>query len=1161
MIFTYLHHNYLKFILYQTLKEIFQMGNVSTAIGHVIVKGSVAGQGVAGANGHQSNVSTAAGMASVTASGISNLAPEGKIASRIGIAGAGLAVAQTGINLYDNNGDIGQLTAGDIFNIAAAVASVIPGGQPVGLLFAGLGVAYSFYESTEAPIKIKDIHDYWKDFFTKDNDWKSANRNGKYHVYDPLVLDLDGDGIETIAANQFEGAMFDHDNDGIRTATGWIKSDDGILVIDRNGDGIINNGSELFGDSTKLKNGDLASNGYAALSEFDTNGDGKVDANDKNFSQLRVWRDLNQDGISQADELFTLEQVGVKSLNLEHQNTNKSLGNGNSLAQTGTYETTDGSVHTMGDVNFEYDPRHSAYTDHIELTAEQMQLANLKGVGRLRDLREAAALSENLAATLKAYSEADTKQEQLALLDKLILEWAKTDPKFNDNKQYWISNAWTQTQSDGIAITPSQKNRLNITTQNREPDKKLDRELDSYKDKLNILNAFTGETSNIFYTLTTEDQQKLIDTIDSTYKNLVKTIYQGLLGQTRLQSYLNEIRLSIDKDGITLDFSKTSTLFKQVFSNNPEKAFLDLSDFLIYQSDISKQWTESSTLLANFLDYADKNNLTDQWIKNIDKVAAANVGYFFSSVTNDKLNGTRNNDFLLGSIGDDVLNGGAGYDILIGGAGNDILKGGDWEKDRYEFKAGHGQDVIYDQEYEHSGHKDKRNDVVFKGASLADAQFTRSGNDLVIRAYGSDDSLTLPDYFNYNNSYSRGFNFVFDDQTISMEEIKNNYTFTITGDDSDNVIVGWHGKDILNGGAGNDTLWGGNGDDILNGDDGDDVLNGGNGNDILNGGAGNDTLNGGAGYDILIGGAGNDILKGGDWHKDRYEFKAGHGQDVIYDQEYEHSGYKDKRNDVVFKGASLADAQFTRSGNDLVIRAYGSDDSLTLPDYFNYNNSYSRGFNFVFDDQTISMEEIKNNYTFTITGDDSDNVIVGWHGKDILNGDAGNDTLWGGYGDDILNGGAGNDTLNGGAGYDILIGGAGNDILKGGDWEKDRYQFEAGHGQDIVMDKASNLQQGDILAFDDYKSVELWFKQSGNDLIINHVHSTDQVTVKDWYGSINSRQYSITTSDGKEIFASQVQQLVIAMAEFSSNQNDILSVEEQMINFNQQSTISSYWGK
>uniref|UniRef100_UPI0023B285EA calcium-binding protein n=1 Tax=Snodgrassella gandavensis TaxID=2946698 RepID=UPI0023B285EA len=173
-------------------------------------------------------------------------------------------------------------------------------------------------------------------------------------------------------------------------------------------------------------------------------------------------------------------------------------------------------------------------------------------------------------------------------------------------------------------------------------------------------------------------------------------------------------------------------------------------------------------------------------------------------------------------------------------------------------------------------------------------------------------------------------------------------------------------------------------------------------------------------------------------------------------------------------------------------------------------------------------------------------------GDDILNGDKGND---------ILNGGAGNDTLNGGDGYDILIGGAGNDILKGGNWEKDLYIFQSNHGQDIVMDKASNLQQGDILAFEDYKSDELWLKQIDNDLVINHVRSTDQVTVKDWYGSIDARHYSITTSDGKEIFASQIQQLVTAMANFTSNQNDALSIEEQMIEFNQQTIISSYWGK
>ncbi|WP_240488032.1 hypothetical protein, partial [Acinetobacter baumannii] len=80
----------------------------------------------------------------------------------------------------------------------------------------------------------------------------------KYHIYDPVVLDLDGDGIETIAANKWAGVLFDHDNDGIRTSTGWVGSDDGILVLDRNGDGVINDGSELFGDSVTLKDGSQA---------------------------------------------------------------------------------------------------------------------------------------------------------------------------------------------------------------------------------------------------------------------------------------------------------------------------------------------------------------------------------------------------------------------------------------------------------------------------------------------------------------------------------------------------------------------------------------------------------------------------------------------------------------------------------------------------------------------------------------------------------------------------------------------------------------------------------------------------------------------------------------------------------------------------------------
>src|SRR5258706_491423 len=113
---------------------------------------------------------------------------------------------------------------------------------------------------------------------------------------DPLVLDLDGDGLETVGVNPANAIYFDHDGNGNQTSTGWVKSDDGFLTLDRNGNGVIDNGTELFGDATPLAAGGKAADGFEALAQEDTNADGKVDSLDANWANLRVWRDLNQDG-------------------------------------------------------------------------------------------------------------------------------------------------------------------------------------------------------------------------------------------------------------------------------------------------------------------------------------------------------------------------------------------------------------------------------------------------------------------------------------------------------------------------------------------------------------------------------------------------------------------------------------------------------------------------------------------------------------------------------------------------------------------------------------------------------------------------------------------------------------------------------------------------
>ncbi len=165
---------------------------------------------------------------------------------------------------------------------------------------------------------------------------------------DPLVLDLDGDGFETVSADQ--GILFDHDGDGTRNGSGWVRGDDGFLVLDKNGNGAIDNGAELFGVDTVKTNGRKALDGFDALRDLDSNADGVFDANDTRFNDVRVWRDLNQDGVSQASELKTLAEHNIASINLNAEAASTNLWNGNRLTHTGTYTKTDGSTGTAANL-------------------------------------------------------------------------------------------------------------------------------------------------------------------------------------------------------------------------------------------------------------------------------------------------------------------------------------------------------------------------------------------------------------------------------------------------------------------------------------------------------------------------------------------------------------------------------------------------------------------------------------------------------------------------------------------------------------------------------------------------------------------------------------------------------------------------------------------
>jgi hypothetical protein len=157
----------------------------------------------------------------------------------------------------------------------------------------------------------------------------------------------------------------------------------------------------LFGSSTILADGSKAADGYVALRELDTNGDGVVDAKDAGFGNLRVWVDGNSDGISQTAELKTLAALDISSLSLQTQ-TGVAKDNGNVLGLTSTYQTTDGASHAAADVWFVADK--TAATAPLAADAPEVDL-----VSRVSSLAQAigtfSATSSEDASTRLPVSE------------------------------------------------------------------------------------------------------------------------------------------------------------------------------------------------------------------------------------------------------------------------------------------------------------------------------------------------------------------------------------------------------------------------------------------------------------------------------------------------------------------------------------------------------------------------------------------------------------------------------------------------------------------------------------------------------------------------------------------------------------------------------------
>lgn len=928
---------------------------------------------------------------------------------------------------------------------------------------------------------------------------------------DPLVLDLDGDGLELSAASG--QVLFDHNADGIKTGTGWARPDDGFLVRDLNGNGQIDSGRELFGVDTLKRNGQFATQGFDALADLDANGDGQITAMDSAWAQLQVWRDANQDGISQAGELSALDALGITRIGLNGSASGPQAGqtlNNNTVALSTTF-TLNGVNRTVGAIDLQANGFFSEIPPEVvdeegqpvSITEAAQALPQMNGAGMVRDLRSAMSLSgrqaEQLREAVHRFAVATSRTEQLALIDTLIKDWAQTSSFYRTLEGYL---------NTAVQLVPP----VGMTAE-------------EYRTQVGVLEAFNGgrfygapgqampagQTSVrigdawVFNINPPAAQAALLQ---QAYGALKDSVYEALVLQTRLQPYLNAVELMVTQTGIGFDTTAVTAMLQDRYAAQPQQAIEDLLELSrlagpqlrainFYPVQILRAWKDAlpaADPLHAFI--AQQNVLGASTTGGSDR-----ADIFLGDGAANAFAGGAGDDSLDGGAGADLLQGGSGDDVLIGGRGNDTLNGGVHDpywgtyngagNDTYCFNRGDGQDTINDHDTS-AGNLDK---LIFgKGIRPSDITLTRTLNGaLVLKLVDADDQVTINGYF-FDDAAGgwaiEEIHFAEDPATVwTTADVKRHM---LTGGSGNDTVLGYASDDDLFGLEGNDSLSGNAGNDSLHGGAGADTLKAGAGNDHLYGGADADWLEGGEGEDSLHGGAGNDVLVGGThdayWNtyassgSDTYLFGRGDGQDTLYDHDSS-SGAIDK---IVFQAGILpTDVSATRSLNgNLVLKIKDSTDQLTVYGYF--ANDAAGGWQIEeirFEDDLATVwrvADVKLMQFNSGTGNDtligyaSDDTLFGYEGNDSITGASGNDLLDGGAGNDRLLGDEGHDALDGGAGSDVLLGGAGNDRLSGG---ADTDELQGGAGNDTLHGGLGN----DVLNGGFYDAYWGSYYGSGND--------------------------------------------------------------------------------
>lgn len=883
----------------------------------------------------------------------------------------------------------------------------------------------------------------------------------------PLILDLDGDGVEVTKLDQGAAGShvyFDMDNDGFAERTAWTTGGDGLLALDVNGNGVIDDKSELFGNS------DTFSNGFAALGALDSNADGAITSADAQFADLRVWIDADGDGVTDAGELRTLGDLGITRIDLNATALSDVYNNENFVSHRATF-TINGQTRTVDDVWLRTDEADTRWTGDVDLDVRTLFLPTLKGFGTLTDLHVAMSLDESLLTLVQNFAGAwDTARfvDYNGVLNDvraILYKWAgvegmdPNDPRAPgvDARSIAFLEKLTGVSNAYIAALPPGESLSGVI-----PDV--------------IANSFDVVLYKLSAALILQSGgEAIFDGVS--YNPTSGDFTSGAVDHTEITSLIAQANALNNGQGTPFWNGVTNFLV----TVNPLESF-SADDLAVLDAAGSLNgvydWFSYATLVARTVlqpYYLIGTEFSDLLI------GGDGADFLQGAGGDDIVSGLGGNDRIFGSDGNDTLSGGFGNDEIAGGPGNDIVDGGEGDDaftdapgdDTYIYNPGDGHDVIW----EYSG-----TDVIRFGEGIAASSISFDRiNDQDLRILIDGTAAIDVQYFFSGDGY-RIERLEFADGPSMDLSI---YT-DVVGTDGDDTLNGLD-RALLKA----DHVIGGNGNDTINGGSGNDWLEGGYGNDTLGGGSGDDKIYGNDGDDTLRGHAGNDLLSGG-YGSDTYNYSSGDGLDTIADN------------------GAAGDVDTIRFGTGFA----AADMSLVRVGYYDMAIEFAGDRKILIQNQFLDSGAIE-----TVRFADGTVVdLTTWTHR--VNGTAAGETIYGtdaGAGPDKLYGYGGNDTIYAYRGDDYLIGGEGDDYLDGGLGD-DRYTYES--GVDTIIDNGGNdrIDLGAGITLADLS----WARSgtSGLDLSINGVLA---VHMGAQFSSQDSGIERIRFNDGSSFYLSALQ--------------------------------------